>query len=58
VALLVLRSVGVCVGQNQMCHLCGGRKTKNERWAKIKSLLFVCLYVPLSVTIAYNVLAA
>jgi hypothetical protein len=25
-ALLVLRSVGLCVGQNQMCHLCGWRK--------------------------------
>jgi hypothetical protein len=22
-ALLVLRRVGLCVGQNQMCHLCG-----------------------------------
>jgi len=25
-ALLVLRSVGLCVGQNQMCHLCGWQK--------------------------------
>jgi len=23
-ALLVLRRVGLCVGQNQMCHLCVG----------------------------------
>jgi len=23
-ALLVLRSVGFWLGQNQMCHLCGG----------------------------------
>jgi hypothetical protein len=31
-ALLVLRRVGLCVGQNQMCHLCG--------WpSKIKSAL-------------------
>jgi hypothetical protein len=26
VALLVLGSVGLCVGQNQMCHLCGWLK--------------------------------
>ncbi len=25
-ALLVLRSVGLCIGQNQMCHLCGWLK--------------------------------
>ena len=37
-ALLVLRRVGLCVGQNQMCHLCGGKKLflKNVRWGKIK----------------------
>ena len=37
-ALLVLRRVGLCVGQNQMCHLCGWLKLflKNVRWAKIK----------------------
>jgi len=32
-ALLVLRSVGLCVRQNQMCHLCGGIL-----------LVFFCLY--------------
>ena len=38
VALLVLRRVGLCVGQNQMCHLCGWLKLflKNVRWEKIK----------------------
>ena len=37
-ALLVLRRVGLCVGQNQMCHLCGWLKLflKNVRSAKIK----------------------
>jgi hypothetical protein len=37
-ALLVLRRVGLCVGQNQMCHLCGWLKLflKNVRWEKIK----------------------
>jgi hypothetical protein len=40
-ALLVLRRVGLCVGQNQMCHLCdwlklflkkcGGEKNKKHR---------------------------
>ena len=37
-ALLVLRRVGLCVGQNQMCHLCGWLKLflKNVRWQKIK----------------------
>ncbi len=37
-ALLVLRRVGLCVGQYQMCHLCGWLKLflKNVRWAKIK----------------------
>ena len=36
--LLVLRRVGLCVGQNQMCHLCGRLKLflKNVRWEKIK----------------------
>jgi hypothetical protein len=30
--------VGLCVGQNQMCHLCGWLKLflKNVRWEKIK----------------------
>ena len=39
-ALLVLRRVGLCVGQNQMCHLCGWLKLflKNVRWEKIKIL--------------------
>ena len=37
-ALLVLRRVGLCVGQNQMCHLCGWLKLflKNVWWEKIK----------------------
>ena len=37
-AFLVLRSVGLCFGQNQMCHLCGWLKLflKNVRWEKIK----------------------
>ena len=37
-ALLVLRSVGLCVGQNQMWHLYGWLKLflKNVRWQKIK----------------------
>jgi hypothetical protein len=37
-ALLVLRRVGLCVGQNQMCHLCSWLKLflKNVRWGKIK----------------------
>ena len=37
-ALLVLRRVGSCVGQNQMCHLCGWLKLflKNVRLEKIK----------------------
>jgi hypothetical protein len=37
-ALLVLRRVGLCIGQNQMCHLCGWLKLflKNVRWEKIK----------------------
>jgi hypothetical protein len=37
-ALLVLRRVGLWVGQNQMCHLCGWLKLflKNVRWEKIK----------------------
>ena len=37
-ALLVLRRVGLCVGQNQMCHLCGWLTLflKNVRWEKIK----------------------
>ena len=37
-ALLVLRRVGLCVGQNQMCHLFGWLKLflKNVRWEKIK----------------------
>jgi hypothetical protein len=37
-ALLILRRVGLCVGQKQMCHLCGWLKLflKNVRWEKIK----------------------
>jgi hypothetical protein len=37
-ALLVLRRVGLCVGQNQMCNLCGWLKLflKNVRLEKIK----------------------
>ena len=37
-ALLVLRRVGLCVGQNQMCHLCGGNKIELKKCAvgKIK----------------------
>ena len=33
-----MRRVGLCVGQNQMCHLCGWLKLflKNVRWEKIK----------------------
>ena len=30
-ALLVLRRVGLCVGQNQMCHLCGGNKIELKK---------------------------
>ncbi len=35
-ALLVLRRVGLCFGQNQMCHLCVLLKLflKNVRWGK------------------------
>jgi hypothetical protein len=38
-ALLVLRRVGLCVGQNQMCHLCGGKKIELKKCAvgKIKN---------------------
>jgi len=38
-ALLVLRRVGLCVGQNQMCHLCGWLKIelKNCAVGKIKN---------------------
>ena len=38
-ALLVLRRVGLCVGQNQMCHLCGGSKIELKKCAvgKIKN---------------------
>ena len=37
-ALLVLGRVGLCIGQNQMCHLCGWLKLflKNVQWKKIK----------------------
>ncbi len=39
VALLALRRVGLCVGQNQMCHLRAGLKLflKNTGWEKIKN---------------------
>lgn len=41
-ALLVLRSVGLCVGQKTKCATCAvAEKQKNVRWAKIKSLDFV-----------------
>jgi len=50
-ALLVLRSVGLCVGQNQMCHLCGwlklflkkcdGKKNKKHRVGLSVGLLAV-----------------
>ena len=38
-ALLVLRRVGLCVGQNQMCHLCDGYKIELKKCAvgKIKN---------------------
>ena len=38
-ALLVLRRAGLCVGQNQMCHLCGGNKIELKKCAvgKIKN---------------------
>jgi hypothetical protein len=38
-ALLVLRRVGLCVGQNQMCHLCGWLKIELKKCAvgKIKN---------------------
>jgi len=38
-ALLVLRKVGLCVGQNQMCHLCGWLKLQLKKCAvgKIKN---------------------
>ena len=38
-ALLVLLRVGLCVGQNQMCHLCGGNKIELKKCAvgKIKN---------------------
>jgi hypothetical protein len=38
-ALLVLRRVGLCVGQNQMCHLCGWLKLNLKKCAvgKIKN---------------------
>ena len=50
-ALLVLRRVGLCVGQNQMCHLCGwlklflkkcgGKKNKKHRVGLSVGLLAV-----------------
>jgi hypothetical protein len=38
-ALLVLRRVGLCVGQNQMCHMCGWLKIELKKCAvgKIKN---------------------
>ncbi len=38
-ALLVLRRVGLCIGQNQMCHLCSGNKIELKKCAvgKIKN---------------------
>jgi len=40
VALLALRRVGLCVGQSQMCHLCGWHKIvlKNAGGKKIKNI--------------------
>jgi len=32
-ALLVLRRVGLCIGQNQMCHLCGWLKIELKKCA-------------------------
>ena len=32
-ALLVLRRVGLCFGQNQMCHLCGWLKIELKKCA-------------------------
>jgi hypothetical protein len=50
-ALLVLRSVGLCIGQSQMCHLraglklflknAGGKKIKNYESAMSVGLLVV-----------------
>jgi hypothetical protein len=50
-ALLVLRRVGLCIGQNQMCHLCGwlklflkkcgGKKNKKHRVGLSVGLLAV-----------------
>ena len=31
IALLVLRRVGLCVGQKPMCHLCGGNKIELKK---------------------------
>jgi hypothetical protein len=52
-ALLILRRVGLCVGQNQMCHLCGwlklflkkcgGEKNKKHRVGLSVGLLAVPL---------------
>ena len=36
-AHLVLRRVGLCVGQNQMCHLWAGCLKILVRWKKIKT---------------------
>ena len=38
-ALWVLRRVDLCIGQNQMCHLCGGNKIELKKCAvgKIKN---------------------
>ncbi|MFQ3576230.1 MAG: hypothetical protein SNJ77_07335, partial [Cytophagales bacterium] len=39
-ALLVLRRVGLCVGQNQMCQMCGWLKLNYKKCAvgKIKNI--------------------
>jgi hypothetical protein len=47
--LLVLRRVGLCVGQNQMCHLCGWLKIELKKCAvgKIKNTEGLALSVGL-----------
>ena len=42
-ALLVLRRVGLCVGQNQMCHLCGRpSKIKSAEGKILKTCVGLC----------------
>ena len=43
-ALLVLRRVGLCVGQNQMCHLCGRpSKIKSAEGKILKTCIGLCV---------------